>query len=234
LSEWADAVLQRLGFAERVRRASTIEEVRLITFGANAVEVVLAIREALHPGSGRKAAHFKGLNDGGLKRILKKQFHELKKQREQELRDFAGQSGQSGQTAAHDWTDDLQLDNDAGVLPLLANLILFLCHHPEWMGVLGFNRASRAGSADVSVYSFPTCSVGPWGLQRRTRRARCKCAWRAFSRTSASSSVGSGAGMTASTGTNAKKVERPDRGDARRTATKIERYKIETHIHSYF
>jgi hypothetical protein len=130
LSEWADGVLQRLGFAERVRRASTIEELRLITFDANAVEVMLAIREALHPSSEPEAAHFKGLNEGGLKRILKKQFHELKKQHEQELRGFASQSGQSGQSAAHDWTDDLQLDNEDGVLPLLANLILFLRHHP--------------------------------------------------------------------------------------------------------
>jgi predicted P-loop ATPase len=156
LSEWADAVLQRLGFAERVRRASTIEELRLITVDANAVEVVLAIREALHPASGPKAAHFKGLNEGGLKRILKNQFYELKKQRERELRGFAGQSGQSGQTAAHDWTDDLQLDNDGGVLPLLANLILFLRHHPAWRGVLGFDEFSTR----VVIRKSP-----PWGAE---------------------------------------------------------------------
>ena len=142
LSEWADAVLQCLGFAERLRRASTIEEWRLITVDANAVEVVLAICEALHPASGPKAAHFKGLNEAVLKRILKNQFRELKKQREQELRGFAGQSGQSGQTAGHDWTDDLQFDSDGGVLPLLANLNLFLCHHPAWRGVLGCDEFS--------------------------------------------------------------------------------------------
>jgi predicted P-loop ATPase len=139
--DWADRVLEELGLAHGVRQASTIEELRLITFDGDAVEVTLAIRDALHPASGQRAAHFKGLNDRALKRLLKKRFAELKKQHEQELR--CGQStGQSGQSAAHDWTDDLQLDDEGGVLPLLANLILFLRHHPAWQGVLGYDEFS--------------------------------------------------------------------------------------------
>ena len=112
----------------------------------------MAIRGALHPATGRKEAHFAGLKEGVLKRILISRFRELKKQRDQELR--AGQSGQSGQSGAHDWSDGLQLDDEGGVLPLLANLILYLCHHPDWHGVLGFDQ-------------FAVCVVirkpPPWG-----------------------------------------------------------------------
>jgi hypothetical protein len=157
LFDWADGKLADFGLVERVRQASTLEQLRLITFDADAVEVVLAIREALHPASGRKAAHFAGLNEGGLKKILKVRFHEMKKQREQELRSGAGQSAGAGQSGSGaDWTDGLQLDDEGGVLPLLANLILFLRHHPAWLGVLGFDEFA----ARVVIRKTP-----PWGAE---------------------------------------------------------------------
>lgn len=153
LFAWADRVLAELGVAHRVRGASTIDELRRVTFDVDASDVALTIRDALHPASGRKAAHFKGLNEGVLKRILKARFHEMKKQRDRELR--AGQSaGQSGQSGAYDWTDELQLDDEGGVLPLLANLLLLLCHHPDWHGVLGFDQFA----ACVVIRKPP-----PWG-----------------------------------------------------------------------
>jgi hypothetical protein len=34
----------------------------------------LAIRDTLHPASGRKADHFDGMNEGMLKRLLKEPF----------------------------------------------------------------------------------------------------------------------------------------------------------------
>jgi predicted P-loop ATPase len=93
---------------------------------------VIAIREALHPASGQKAAHFTGLREGGLKQILKMRFTELKKAREATLR------GRHRSTP--DWTADLILDKDGAVRPVLANLILFLRKHPNWEGVLGFDE----------------------------------------------------------------------------------------------
>lgn len=142
LFAWADRVLKELGFADRVRQASTIEALSLIAFDADAIEVRLAIRDALHPASGQRAAHFKGLNDGALKRLLRLRFHEMKKQREAELCGAAGQS--SGQSAAYNWTDDLILDDESGILPLLANLILFLRHHPTWQAGARLRRVQRA------------------------------------------------------------------------------------------
>ena len=56
LFAWADRVLAELRIAHRVRGASTIEELRSVTFDADAADVVLAIRDALHPTIGHKAA----------------------------------------------------------------------------------------------------------------------------------------------------------------------------------
>ena len=147
LFAWADRVLAELGVARRVQGASTLDELRLVTFDADAAEVVLAIRDALHPASGGKEAHFAGLTAGVLKRVLISRFREQKKQRDQELR-----AGQSAQSSA--WTDELQLDDEGGVLPLLANLILYLWHHPDWRGVLGFDQFA----ARVVIRKPP-----PWG-----------------------------------------------------------------------
>ena len=86
LFDWADRVLRELGLADRVARANSLEELRKVIFDANAAEVELAIREALHPASGSKADYFAGLrNVGSLKRLLKMRFHEMKKQREAQL-----------------------------------------------------------------------------------------------------------------------------------------------------
>jgi putative DNA primase/helicase len=151
LFAWADRVLVDLGLAERVRQASTIDELRRVTFDTNAADVILAIRDALHPPRGQRAAHFAGMNDRALKKILKLRCHDMKKDREAELR--SGASG-SRQSAARDWTDDLQLDDQGGVLPLLVNLILFMGHHPDWQGVLAFDEFT----AQVVIRRIP-----PWG-----------------------------------------------------------------------
>ena len=92
LLAWADHVLGRLGLSERVACANSLDYLRRITFDADAVDVVLAIREALHPASGAKAAYFEGLSAGGLKRILRKRFEDMKAQREAELRGRQGGS----------------------------------------------------------------------------------------------------------------------------------------------
>ena len=126
LFAWADLVLQQLDFADRVAQADFVDELRKVTFDADTIEVALAIRDALHPATGKRKEHFVGLNDASLKRILRTRFNELKKEREQALR-----GGASGRHATRDWSDDLVLDDAGGVRPLLANLILFLREHPS-------------------------------------------------------------------------------------------------------
>jgi predicted P-loop ATPase len=135
LFAWADRVLQQLGFADRVAQADSVDELRQITFDADTIEVALAIRDALHPATGKREEHFVGLNDAHLKRLLKTRFHELKKEREQALL-----GGASGRRATRDWSDDLVLDDAGGVRALLTNLISILREHPKWKGVLAYNE----------------------------------------------------------------------------------------------
>ena len=135
LFAWADLVLQQLGFTDRVAQADSVDELRKVTFDADTIEVALAIRDALHPATGKREEYFVGLSDAGLKRLLKTRFIELKKEREQALR-----GGASGRRATRDWSDDLVLDDAGGVRPLLANLILFLREHPKWKGVLAYDE----------------------------------------------------------------------------------------------
>jgi predicted P-loop ATPase len=135
LFAWADLVLQQLGFADMVAQADTVDDLRKVTFNADTIEVALAIRDALHPATGKREEYFVGLSDAGLKRLLKTRFVELKKEREQALR-----GGPSSRRATRDWSDDLVLDDAGGVRPLLANLILFLREHPKWKGVLAYDE----------------------------------------------------------------------------------------------
>ena len=95
LFDWADVVLKRLGLDKAVAAARSIEELRGVTFNADSAEVTLAIRDALHPASGHRQEHFRGLKEGGLKLILKNRFAELKKTREAALR----------RRKQPDWTD---------------------------------------------------------------------------------------------------------------------------------
>jgi predicted P-loop ATPase len=151
LFEWADRSLTDLGLADRVKQANTLDELRKITFDhADASEVDLAIRDALHPASGRKADHFAGTNEGILKRLLKARFGELKKQREAELR--PGTAG--GSQSSYDWTNDLKFDDKGAVRPLLHNIILYLRHHPQWQEVLGYDEFNNR----VAIRKRP-----PWG-----------------------------------------------------------------------
>jgi predicted P-loop ATPase len=140
LFAWADGVLQQLGIASKVAQAMCFDDLRKITFDADDVDVELAVRDALHPASGKRAEHFAGMKAGTLKRLLKMRFAEMKKGREAEL--LRGRSGASGRSSAprHSWTDDIRFDAKGGVRPILANLILFLREHPMWKGVLAFDE----------------------------------------------------------------------------------------------
>src|SRR5271157_1531519 len=107
LFDWALGVLQRFGLDKSVAAAGTIEELRSIALDANSAEVILAIRDALHPASGRRRQdHFRGLNEGGLKRILQNQLNALKKDREDALR------RRGRRRPSPDWSEKLILDRD--------------------------------------------------------------------------------------------------------------------------
>jgi len=152
LYAWGDGLLRQLGLVDRVSRANSVEELRKITFDADAVEVELAIRDGLHPTSGPKAVIFVGLREGGLKRVLNNRFSELKKEREAELLGGHGVAG--GRRSAHTWTDDLKRYDNGAIRPILHNLILFLREHPKWKGVLGHDEFNNR----VVIRKRP-----PWG-----------------------------------------------------------------------
>ncbi len=135
LFAWADRVLQSLGITERVTHAISVDELQKIVFDDDSIEVKLSARDVLHPAAGKRDSCFVGLNEAGLIRLLKVRFIEMKKRREQALRD-----GMNGGRAAHDWSAGLVLDDSGGVRPLLANLILVLSEHPQWKGVLAYDE----------------------------------------------------------------------------------------------
>ena len=94
LFEWADQVLVQLGHAAKVAQANSFDDLRKIKFDAEDIQVELAIRDALHPSSGKKADHFTGIREGALKRLLKLRFNEMKSAREAEL--LRGRTGAAG------------------------------------------------------------------------------------------------------------------------------------------
>jgi hypothetical protein len=120
LFAWALAVLVQLGDT--------------VTFDANRAEVILAIRDALHPESGRPQDHFRGLTQGGLKLILRNRFAELKKARLATLR-----QRHERQKQAH-WSDQLILNENGKTVANIANLILMLQAAPKWKGVLAYDE----------------------------------------------------------------------------------------------
>jgi putative DNA primase/helicase len=130
LFDWADAVLKKLGLAKALAAASSIEELRSVTFNADTVEVTLAIRDALYPASGQRQEHFCGLKERGLKLILNNRFTEWKKMRE----------AASRRRKQPEWTDPLILDKQGKIIANLANLTLILTEAPKWKGVLAYDE----------------------------------------------------------------------------------------------
>jgi predicted P-loop ATPase len=141
---WAEEVLRQVGIADAIAAARSIEELWRIVLDVEAAEIVLAIRDALHPANGQRQEHFRGLREGALKGILKNRFAEAKRDRESELRHGREPS----------WTDELVRTKTGAISACLANLILFLKEHPRWKGVLGYNDFA----SQVVVRQHP-----PWG-----------------------------------------------------------------------
>jgi hypothetical protein len=123
LFAWANTTLEQLGFIKRIADAGSFDELRKVTFDPDAGDIELAIRDALHPASGRKADHLDGTTDGMLKRHLKKCFDERKNERREELKSGRGAGG-AEESRTYNWTKQLKLNVSGGVRPILANLIV--------------------------------------------------------------------------------------------------------------
>lgn len=149
LFSWASALLRELGIDKVVALAKTIHELHRITLDVEAAEVAIAIRDALHPASGKPAKQFQGLRAGALKAILRNRLADLKKDREATLR-----KGRAGER--HRWEDELHLDAKGEIKGNLANLILILKESPKWKGVVACNELS----ACVVIRRSP-----PWGAE---------------------------------------------------------------------
>ena len=91
---------------------------------------------------------FAAFKEGSLKAILENRFAVWKKDREATLR--------RGKAPKSDWTDQLILDKDGKIRPILANLILILREAPKWKGVLGYDEFA----ARVVIKRPP-----PWGRE---------------------------------------------------------------------
>src|SRR5262249_1566517 len=134
LFDWALGVLQRLGIDKVIAAARTPEELRRVTFDATSAGGILAIRDALHPASGRRGEHFRGLKQGGLKQILGNRFVDLKKQR------LAALQQRQKRYRRSDWSEQLILNKRGEIIANLANLVLMLREAPKWKGVLGYDE----------------------------------------------------------------------------------------------
>jgi predicted P-loop ATPase len=147
LFAWANDLLKRLGFNKRVAVAKSVEDLHHIVIEDDDADVILEIRDALHPVSGgQREAHFVGLEKGGLIAILRNRLREMKKAREAIL--LRGSQA--------NWSEKLILDKKGKPVPNLANLILILREHPQWKGVLGFNEFAM----QVTIRKTP-----PWGVE---------------------------------------------------------------------
>jgi hypothetical protein len=85
LFDWADQLLKQIGIAQKVAEAKSIDDLHQIKFDADDVDVVFAIRTALHPSSGQRAQHFQHMKNDTLKRVLRMRFEEMKRYRELEI-----------------------------------------------------------------------------------------------------------------------------------------------------
>jgi hypothetical protein len=86
LFAWADELLKEIGIAQKVAEAKSVDDVRKVNFDAEDVDIVMAVRSALHPRSGKRARHFEHMKVDTLKRVLRMRFEEMVHYREMELK----------------------------------------------------------------------------------------------------------------------------------------------------
>jgi predicted P-loop ATPase len=141
LFRWCHALLKRLGLTAQITQAQTVDDLRKVKLDFNDGRIDIAVRKVLHPIAGSPTKYFVGFKEGGLKRILRSRFEDLKKDRAKEIARGAGTtSNQSQNQSSAAWAAGLKTDADGGVRPTLNNLILFLRKHPVWAGTFAFNE----------------------------------------------------------------------------------------------
>ena len=118
----------------------------------DSAEIALALRDALHPASGQRQEHFRGLRESGLKLILKNRFADLKKVREATLR----------RGKPSDWTDELILDRNGKIVANLANGIAICVEAPKWRGVLGYGEFNARGVFSTAPALGGQTPDSPW------------------------------------------------------------------------
>jgi predicted P-loop ATPase len=133
LFDWARGVLKRLGLDRAIAQARTIDDLHRVALDLDDGRIALEIRDALHPVSGERQEHFRGLSAGSLKQILKNQFRDLKKDREDKLK-------RRGRASQEDWTEDLMRGKRDEIIANLHNVILILRNGARWKGVLAFDE----------------------------------------------------------------------------------------------
>jgi hypothetical protein len=86
LFKWADGVLEDMGLLDELRHATTREELDAIELDEGDPTLIMAIRDALHPGQGKKIKrHFESLKDGHLRAILRNRFKSHQKDEKDKL-----------------------------------------------------------------------------------------------------------------------------------------------------
>jgi uncharacterized protein (DUF927 family) len=86
LFEWATKVLEAAGCLQILRGAKTREDLDAAKLDEGHPALIVAIKEALHPGSSKsRKKHFQGLNESQLRSILRNRFAEYKKGEKKKL-----------------------------------------------------------------------------------------------------------------------------------------------------
>jgi hypothetical protein len=83
--KWAQRALEAAGSLKALRDARTREELDRIKFEPGNLVLIMMIRDALHPGSGRRERQFQHLNGKILENILRNRFREYQKDQKRKL-----------------------------------------------------------------------------------------------------------------------------------------------------
>jgi hypothetical protein len=86
LFKWAQEVLKDMGLLDALRDAKTRVELDAVKLDEGNLVLIVAIRDALHPGAGKKRKkHFESLTEGQLRAILRNRLNDNKKDEKDKL-----------------------------------------------------------------------------------------------------------------------------------------------------
>src|ERR1700730_15960322 len=86
LFEWAEKVLKDMGLLDALRDVKTREELDALKLDEGDLTLIMAIRDALHPGAGKsRKKHFERLTELQLKGILRNRLNMKRNDKKQKL-----------------------------------------------------------------------------------------------------------------------------------------------------